>query len=376
MAENDVGRVEMMYDSLTPEQRQELCRLPEVGRFSDRLKAVWEYFNNFIDVPGFVHHAAVIARICDMPYESAKNKHDFKANVLSIYGEEQKDWKIMKNSEIFNENSGITGVTGESNSGSISIPVPGNPSEQIVISPGTNSSKFPMLTNKFARRLLQKSRGLGDEYCEFLLAIHDATYRLFTAGTTVPQASPVQDVSPSGWRDRIEYENAMVEIQTKRARLASEAFKDTMEKYRTVLRFAGDFVEDGGDERDRIWVRDMARNFANRMARDPSPMEICSAPTAMITSDENNGVVAPDPNEEEVALSDVVLEVFGKPLKNNDLMSIGAKVSAAYKAEFKEKPIKRTSFVDGAPRQVCSYKRKHIPIIINGINAWRAMKGI
>lgn len=367
MAENDVGRVEMMYDSLTPEQRQELCRLPEVGRFSDRLKAVWEYFNNFIDVPGFVHHAALIARICGYSYETPSNRRDFKNNIMEKHGTENVDWTNVAVSEIFsNMRSGSH----------IEIPVPGTPEEVITVKKGGPASKFPMLTNKFARRLLQKSRGLGDEYCEFLLAIHDATYRLFTSGTIVPQASPVQEMSPSGWRDRIEYENAMVEIQTKRARLASEAFKDTMEKYRTVLRFAGDFVEDGGDERDRIWVRDMARNFANRMARDPSPMEICSAPTAMITPDENNGVVAPDPNEEEVALSDIVLEVFGKPLKNNDLMSIGAKVSAAYRAEFGEKPIKRTSFVDGAPRQVCSYKRKHIPIIINGINAWRAMKGI
>jgi hypothetical protein len=91
------------------------------------------------------------------------------------------------------------------------------------------------------------------------------------------------------------------------------------------------------DERDHLQFGDMVRNVTARGA---------------------GGLLLPaSPEDEEMTLSDAWLEVTGSPLPRSDYQKTGRLVAALYREEFDRKPPTRTQFVDGAPRQVKSYKR-------------------
>lgn len=91
------------------------------------------------------------------------------------------------------------------------------------------------------------------------------------------------------------------------------------------------------DERDHLQFGDMVRNVTARGA---------------------GGLLLPaSPEDEEMTLSDAWLEVTGSPLPRSDYQKTGRLVAALYREEFEQKPPTRTQFVDGAPRQVKSYKR-------------------
>jgi hypothetical protein len=91
------------------------------------------------------------------------------------------------------------------------------------------------------------------------------------------------------------------------------------------------------DERDHLQFGDMVRNVAARGA---------------------GGLLLPaSPEDEELTLSDAWLEVTGSALPRRDGPGVGRLVAALYREEFDKEPPTRTQYVDGAPRQVKSYKR-------------------
>jgi hypothetical protein len=61
--------------------------------------------------------------------------------------------------------------------------------------------------------------------------------------------------------------------------------------------------------------------------------------------------------DEELTLRDAWLEVFQQVLPRSQFCAAGKLVARAYRNEFGEEPPRRQQFVDGAPRQVKSYRR-------------------
>ena len=61
--------------------------------------------------------------------------------------------------------------------------------------------------------------------------------------------------------------------------------------------------------------------------------------------------------DQELTLGDAWLEVFQQALPRNQFCAAGKLVARAYREEFGEEPPCRQQFVDGAPRQVKSYRR-------------------
>ena len=71
----------------------------------------------------------------------------------------------------------------------------------------------------------------------------------------------------------------------------------------------------------------------------------------------SSGLLLGAPTDEELTLGDAWLEVFQRALPRNQFCAAGKLVARAYREEFKEEPPRRQQFVDGAPRQVKSYRR-------------------
>lgn len=95
----------------------------------------------------------------------------------------------------------------------------------------------------------------------------------------------------------------------------------------------------GLDERDQLLFRDITRNTILRAA-------------GTVT------LLPASPDQEEMALSDAWLEVTGSPLPRSKYRAVGTLLANHYREEHDgEEPPKRTQFVDGAARQVNSYKR-------------------
>lgn len=93
----------------------------------------------------------------------------------------------------------------------------------------------------------------------------------------------------------------------------------------------------GMDERDKLQFGDMVRNVT---ARGTGGLLLSAAL-----------------EDEELTLSDAWLEVTGSPLPRRDGPGVGRLVAALYREEFDKEPPTRMQYVDGAPRQVKSYKR-------------------
>jgi hypothetical protein len=71
----------------------------------------------------------------------------------------------------------------------------------------------------------------------------------------------------------------------------------------------------------------------------------------------SSGQLLGTPSDEELTLGDAWLEVFQQALPRSQFCAAGKLVATAYREEFKEEPPRRQQFVDGAPRQVKSYRR-------------------
>lgn len=91
------------------------------------------------------------------------------------------------------------------------------------------------------------------------------------------------------------------------------------------------------DERDHLQFGDMVRN---------------------VTAKGVGGLLLPpSPDAEEMTVSDAWLEVTGTALPREKGPALGRLVAALYRGEFEQDPPTRLQYVDGAPRQVKSYRR-------------------
>jgi hypothetical protein len=91
------------------------------------------------------------------------------------------------------------------------------------------------------------------------------------------------------------------------------------------------------DERDRIQFGDMVRHVAARGA---------------------GGLLLPASVEhQELSISEAWLEVTGQLLPKGKGPAIGKLLAAMFRKEFQQEPPTRMQYVDGAPRQVKSYRR-------------------
>ena len=104
-----------------------------------------------------------------------------------------------------------------------------------------------------------------------------------------------------------------------------------------VERSIGLFERLGGlDQRDQLLFKDIVRSN-------------------VLTA--SSGLLLGAPTDEELTLGDAWMEVFQQVLPRSQLCAAGKVVARAYREEFKEEPPRRQQFVDGAPRQVKSYRR-------------------
>lgn len=104
-----------------------------------------------------------------------------------------------------------------------------------------------------------------------------------------------------------------------------------------VERSIGLFERLGGlDQRDQLLFKDIVRS------------NVFTA---------SSGLLPGAPTDEELTLGDAWLEVFQQVLPRNQFCAAGKLVARAYREEFGEEPPCRQQFVDGAPRQVKSYRR-------------------
>ena len=104
-----------------------------------------------------------------------------------------------------------------------------------------------------------------------------------------------------------------------------------------VERSIGLFERLGGlDQRDQLLFKDIVR----------SNVLTASA-----------GFLSGAPSDDELTLSDAWLEVFQEILPRSRYRSAGMLVAEAYREDFGQEPPLRQQFVDGAPRQVKSYRR-------------------
>ena len=71
----------------------------------------------------------------------------------------------------------------------------------------------------------------------------------------------------------------------------------------------------------------------------------------------SSGLLPGAPTDEELTLGDAWLEVFQQALPRNQFCAAGKLVARAYREDFGEEPPRRQQYVDGAPRQVKSYRR-------------------
>lgn len=115
--------------------------------------------------------------------------------------------------------------------------------------------------------------------------------------------------------------------------LPVEAMLTTLERAALLMEQFG-----GLDDRDQLLFRDLTRNTVLRAAGSTIALP-------------------PAPEDEELTLSDAWLEVTGSALPRRDGPGVGRLVAALYREEFDKEPPTRTQYVDGAPRQVKSYKR-------------------
>ena len=116
-----------------------------------------------------------------------------------------------------------------------------------------------------------------------------------------------------------------------------------------VERSIGLFERLGGlDQRDQLLFKDIVRS-------------------KVLTA--SSGLLPGAPADDELTLSDAWLEVFQEVLPRARYRAAGMLVAEAYRQDFGQEPPLRQQFVDGAPRQVKSYRRS---CLIDTLKRFRA----
>ena len=158
--------------------------------------------------------------------------------------------------------------------------------------------------------------------------------------------SPAFSVFVNQWF-REEFEARSAAQQTEVPQLpAVVAVERTIGVIRNVASF---FDEMGGmDDRDRILLKDIARNQLLKLT---------------------SGSLPELPGDDEMTISDAWLEVAGVAMPRDKAIAVGKLVAQMYREQFNEEPPKRLQFVDSAPRQVNSYRRNWLIEAIRKLNA-------
>ena len=117
-----------------------------------------------------------------------------------------------------------------------------------------------------------------------------------------------------------------------------------------VIRNVASFFDEMGgmDDRDRILLKDIARNQLLKLT---------------------SGSLPELPGDDEMTISDAWLEVAGVAMPRDKAIAVGKLVAQMYREQFNEEPPKRLQFVDSAPRQVNSYRRNWLIEAIRKLNA-------
>jgi hypothetical protein len=116
-----------------------------------------------------------------------------------------------------------------------------------------------------------------------------------------------------------------------------------------VERSIGLFERLGGlDQRDQLLFKDIVRS------------NVLTASSGKLTG---------APTDEELTLGDAWLEVFQQVLPREQFCAAGKLVARTYREEFGEEPPCRQQFVDGAPRQVKSYRRSWLVETLRRLSA-------
>lgn len=158
--------------------------------------------------------------------------------------------------------------------------------------------------------------------------------------------SPAFSVFVNQWF-REEFESRSAAQQPEMPQLpAVVAVERTIGVIRNVASF---FDEMGGmDDRDRILLKDIARNQLLKLT---------------------SGSLPELPGDDEMTISDAWLEVAGVAMPRDKAIAVGKLVAQMYREQFNEKPPKRLQYVDSAPRQVNSYRRNWLIEAIRKLNA-------
>jgi hypothetical protein len=126
---------------------------------------------------------------------------------------------------------------------------------------------------------------------------------------------------------------------------------EVAERILSVIRSVATFFDEMGgmDDRDRILLKDIARNQVLKLT---------------------GGSLPELPADDEMTISDAWLEVAGKAIPRDKAPAVGKLVAQLYREEFNQDPPKRLQYTDGAPRQVNSYRRNWL---IEAIRKFHAM---
>lgn len=113
---------------------------------------------------------------------------------------------------------------------------------------------------------------------------------------------------------------------------------EVVERTLGVIRSLAEFFDEMGgmDDRDRILLKDIARNQVLKLT---------------------GGSLPELPADDEMTISDAWLEVAGKAIPRDKAPAVGKLVAQLYREEFQQEPPTRMQYVDGAPRKVKSYRR-------------------
>lgn len=132
-----------------------------------------------------------------------------------------------------------------------------------------------------------------------------------------------------------------IESLTEQSHQHSTPQLNSVERAHSVLHLLKETTEfferlGGLDERDQLLFKDLARNQALKV---------------------DGGALPALPGDEELTISDAWLEATRNVLPRTKAPAVGRLIAEMYREEHNAEPATRLQYVDGAPRQVKSYRR-------------------
>lgn len=126
----------------------------------------------------------------------------------------------------------------------------------------------------------------------------------------------------------------------------------------------------GMDERDKLLIKDLTRQaLDSQRNRSPDTKEITKVqvfPVFRLGSESHKAGL----KRTELPISDACLKLGHKNLRNKDYINIGRITAELYRKKYKQAPMKRQQYVDGAVREVNHYKEEDFDLIKQAINSY------